>query len=72
MDLMQTVELLGNFGEFVGAIAIIITLVYLAVQIRQTGESTSAATVSAFMQSYSAASSASLSDGAYTEKCPMS
>ena len=28
-------QLLGNFGEFVGAIAVVVTLVYLAVQVRQ-------------------------------------
>jgi hypothetical protein len=35
MDLMSTAQLLGNFGEFVGAIAVVGTLGYLAVQIRQ-------------------------------------
>lgn len=35
MDLMSTAQLLGNFGEFVGSIAVVVTLVYLAVQIRQ-------------------------------------
>ena len=35
MDLMSTAQLLGNFGELVGAIAVVATLIYLAVQIRQ-------------------------------------
>ena len=35
MDLMSTAQLLGNFGEFFGAIAVVATLVYLAFQIRQ-------------------------------------
>lgn len=35
MDLMSTAQLLGNFGEFVGAIAVVATLVYLVLQIRQ-------------------------------------
>ena len=35
MDLMSTAQLLGNFGEFVGAIAVVATLIYLSVQIRQ-------------------------------------
>ena len=35
MDLMSTAQLLGNFGEFFGAIAVVATLIYLAVQIRQ-------------------------------------
>ena len=36
MTLMETAQLLGNFGEFVGAIAVVATLMYLAVQIRQS------------------------------------
>ena len=35
MDLMSTAQLLGNFGEFVGAIAVVVTLGYLAIQIQQ-------------------------------------
>ena len=35
MTLMDMAQLLGNFGEFVGAIAVVVTLVYLSVQIRQ-------------------------------------
>jgi len=35
MTLMDTAQLLGNVGEFVGAIVIVITLLYLALQIRQ-------------------------------------
>ena len=34
MDLMSISQLLGNFGEFVGAIAVVVTLAYLAVQVR--------------------------------------
>jgi len=29
MDLISISQLLGNFGEFVGAIAVVITLIYL-------------------------------------------
>ncbi len=36
MALMDIAQLLGNFGEFVGAIAVVATLMYLAVQIRQS------------------------------------
>jgi hypothetical protein len=36
MDLMDTAQLLGNFGEFVGAIAVVGTLLYLAVQLRHS------------------------------------
>ena len=35
MTLMDTAQLLGNFGEFFGAIAVVATLVFLIVQIRQ-------------------------------------
>jgi hypothetical protein len=35
MDHQAFAELLGNYGEFVGAIAVVVTLAYLAVQIRQ-------------------------------------
>ena len=35
MDLMSTAQLLGNFGEFFGAIAVVATLMYLTVQVRQ-------------------------------------
>lgn len=35
MDLMYVAQLLGSFGEFVGAIAVVATLMYLSVQIRQ-------------------------------------
>ena len=34
MTLMDTAQLLGNFGEFFGAVAVVVTLGYLAVQIR--------------------------------------
>jgi len=35
MDHQAFAQLLGNYGEFVGAIAVVVTLIYLAVQIRQ-------------------------------------
>ena len=35
MDLVTTAQLLGNFGEFVGAIAVVVTLIYVAIQLRQ-------------------------------------
>jgi hypothetical protein len=34
MDLHSTAQLLGNLGEFVGAIAVVATLFYLAIQVR--------------------------------------
>ena len=35
MSTLEFSQLLGNYGEFIGAIAIVITLIYLAVQLRQ-------------------------------------
>ncbi len=52
MTLMDTAQLLGNFGEFIGAIAVVATLGYLAVQIRQNTRSVRAATYQAFSESY--------------------
>ena len=45
MDLMSTAQLLGNFGEFVGAIAVVATLFYLAVQVRHSKDATEANTL---------------------------
>ena len=42
MDLMSIAQLLGNFGEFVGAIAVVITLIYLARQVQSSSEATKA------------------------------
>ena len=44
MDLVSATEILGNVGEFVGAIAVVVTLVYLAVQVRHSMEATEANT----------------------------
>lgn len=38
MDLMSTAQLLGGFGAFIGAIAVVVTLGYLTVQIRQNNQ----------------------------------
>lgn len=38
MDHQQLAQLLGNYGEFVGAIAVVITLVYLSLQVRGAAE----------------------------------
>ncbi len=35
MSALEFSQLLGNYGEFVGSIAIVITLIYLAIQVRQ-------------------------------------
>ncbi len=44
MDLLDTAQLLGNVGEFLGAIAVLVTLAYLAVQVRHSKEATEANT----------------------------
>lgn len=40
MTFIELSEVLGNLGEFVGAIAVFVTLIYLAVQVRVTRRST--------------------------------
>jgi len=39
MDHQTFAQLLGNYGEFAGAIAVVVTLAYLGIQIRQNTES---------------------------------
>jgi hypothetical protein len=46
MTLIETAQLLGNFGEFVGAFAVVATLFYLAIQVRHGNEATLANTKS--------------------------
>ncbi|MEM9623040.1 MAG: hypothetical protein AAF993_15420 [Pseudomonadota bacterium] len=43
-------QLLGNYGEFVGAIGVVITLAYLAVQIRQNTRALRAASIDSMTQ----------------------
>ena len=40
MDLNSTAQLLGNMGEFIGAIAVVVTLVLLTYQVRQNTKAT--------------------------------
>jgi len=47
MTLMDTAELLGNFGEFFGAILVGASLFYLAIQIRHNANSTDEANMRA-------------------------
>jgi hypothetical protein len=44
MSLTELSQLLGNFGEFVGAVAVVATLFYLSVQVRHSREATEANT----------------------------
>jgi hypothetical protein len=44
---MEISQVLGNVGEFVGAIAVVTTLLYLAIQVRDAGRSSKFAAVQA-------------------------
>ena len=48
-------QLLGNYGEFIGAIAVVITLGYLAIQIRNQNTESRAATVQQVLESNASA-----------------
>lgn len=37
MTWLEIAQLLGNFGEFLGALAVVATLIYLAIEVRQAG-----------------------------------
>jgi len=50
MDHQTFAQLLGNYGEFVGAIAVVATLAYLAVQIRQNTLSNRAAAYQSWVE----------------------
>ena len=42
MDHETFAQLLGNYGQFVGAIAVVVTLGYLAIQVRHSRQATEA------------------------------
>ena len=44
MDLQAIAQLLGNFGEFFGSVAVFITLIYLAIQVKHGKQATEANT----------------------------
>lgn len=50
MDHESIAQLLGNYGEFVGAIGVVVTLAYLAVQIRQNTRALRAASIDSMTQ----------------------
>jgi len=52
MDHQAFAQLLGNYGEFVGAIAVVVTLAYLAVQIRQSNNLENAESIRTTTQNY--------------------
>lgn len=47
MEPLEIVQLLGNLGEFLGAIAVFATLLYLAIQVRDAGKAAQFAAVEA-------------------------
>ena len=47
----MTLEDLGNIGEFVGAIAVVVSLLYLAIQIRQNTKTVRTSTYQAVLES---------------------
>ncbi len=47
MDLMEIIQLLGSLGEFVGAFAVLATLLYLAIQVRDASRAAKIAAVQA-------------------------
>ena len=49
MSTLEFSQLLGNYGEFVGAIAIVVTLIYLAVQLKQNTASVRASAYQAWV-----------------------
>ena len=57
-----TLQDLGNIGEFVGAIGVIASLVYLAVQIRQNTRTLRAATYESLAQATATANSLMITD----------
>jgi hypothetical protein len=52
MDHQAIAQLLGNYGEFIGAIAVVATLGYLAVQIRQSNVSAETSAIQDFFNSW--------------------
>lgn len=51
MSLIEVSQLLGNFGEFLGAIAVVVTLIYLAAQVKHNTRAARAATVQSTLTS---------------------
>jgi hypothetical protein len=60
MDHQTFAQILGNYGEFIGAIAVVATLIYLAIQVRHSKEATEANTKSLNLQAYQAWQAANL------------
>lgn len=67
MSNLEFSQLLGNYGEFVGAIAIVVTLIYLAVQIRQNTQQMRRVEMNAGMAQFSVPRMAIASDRGLAE-----
>jgi hypothetical protein len=67
MTLMETAQVLGNFGEFFGAIVVFMTLAYLTIQVRQNTRSINAANYFNAALTYNQINSLSISDGTLNE-----
>lgn len=61
MDHQLLAQLLGSYGEFVGAVAVVATLIYLTKQIRQSNTAAETAAIQAFFDS-----TESLTQGLYS------
>jgi len=62
MDHQAFAQLLGNYGEFFGSIAVLITLVYLTIQIRQNNNSINSSNYFNAAISYNTINALSISD----------
>ena len=67
MNLLELSQTLGNFGEFVGAIGVVITLAYLALQIRRNTQATQAASHHAITDSLNQGNIAMATDPELTQ-----
>ena len=50
MSLMETAQLLGNFGEFFGALVVVASVIYLAVQVKHSSQSTKISAAQSFAE----------------------
>ncbi len=67
MNLLELSQTLGNFGEFVAAIGVVITLAYLALQIRRNTQATQAASHHAITDSLNQGNIAMATDPELTQ-----
>ena len=67
MTLMETAQVLGNFGEFFGAIAVVVTLIFLTLQVRQNTRQMRRAEMNAASTQFSLPRMAIVSDRSLAE-----